>query len=151
MMNLVLQKPLADARLEEIAMQIFCFRFPQKVYTDPLFKLDVRECRSIALDVRNKFREEQSWSVPTGSGCSDQWRQAYVATEMAKVLAELAARVPFLSLSPADRSWLRAQTEQLVEDAVRRFQPPADNGSKYLPQNEPEYDLEGRTEAEVEG
>src|SRR5688572_6921949 len=153
--NLVLQKPLADPRLEEIAMQIFAFRYPHKVYTDPLFKLDVRECRSIALDVRNKYRDEQSWSIPSGQGVSEEWRQAYVASEMAKVLAELGARMPFLSLSHADRAWLRAQTEQIVEDAVVRFRPPLDNGSHYQPELEPEYeyesrDFDGRTESEKE-
>jgi len=92
--------------------------------------------------------DQMPWSVPCGQGIDDAWRQAYVASKFADVLTDLTCPgTPFSKLDVKDRAWLRGQTEQLVEDAVARFQShPGDPG--YRPQDEPEYDFEGRTEDE---
>ena len=90
------------------------------------------------------------WTIPSGPGVDDRWRQSYVASKVADVLTELTCPgVPFRNLDVNDRAWLRGQTESLVEDTVARFgEVPGD--PEYLPQNEPEYDFEGRTESERE-
>lgn len=142
--------PLQDPRLEDIAFDIFCFRFPQAEYASNLRQAERSECRRIALNLatRLRFSAEPSWSIPSGHGIDERWRQAFVATNIAKVLAELDAGVPFTSLDVSDRTWLREQAEQLVEDSGTRFRGPVDKGENYLPELEPEHDFEGRTEQE---
>lgn len=144
--------PLQDPRLEEIALDIFSYRFPQAEYASNLRQGERSECRRIALKLatRLRFSSEPSWSIPSGQGIDERWRKAFVATNIAKVLAELDAGVPFTSLDVSDRTWLREQAEQLVEDSGTRFRGPVDTGEKYQPENEPERDLDGRTETEVE-
>lgn len=90
-----------------------------------------------------------AWMIPQGPGISDVWRQSFVATKFAEVLAALTCPgVPFLTLDVKDRTWLRQQTDQLVEDAVVRFEAvPGD--PEYRPEQEPEYDFDGRTENEA--
>lgn len=92
--------------------------------------------------------DSHTWMIPQGQGISDVWRQSFVATKFAEVLSTLTCGVPFVSLDVKDRTWLRQQTDQLVEDAVVRFEAvPGD--PEYRPEQEPEYDFEGRTEGEA--
>ena len=51
----------------------------------------------------------------------DRWRQAFVERRVADVLAQLCADQRFTALDAADRAWLRDQVDQLVADAMERF------------------------------
>lgn len=95
-----------------------------------------------------KVAPDVPWSIPAAQGIDQTWRQAFVATKFAEVLTALVCpAVPFLNLDVDDRTWLRGQTEQLVEDTVARFEShPGD--PEYQPQDEPEYDFDGRSEDE---
>lgn len=132
--------PLADQRLEQIAFDIFRFRFPEQVYYDDIFHAERAECRHIAQLMARRLGtpQEHSWSIPSGQGIDERWQRAYVVGQIGNVLSELAACVPFKSLDTDDRTWVREQVEQLVEDAMERFTtPPGD--MEYTPQEEPEY------------
>jgi hypothetical protein len=66
----------------------------------------------------------------------EQSRQA--AFWIAETLANLSCGIPFQQLEASDRVWLQQQTDQLIEDALKRFTShPGD--PEYQPQEEPEY------------
>jgi len=90
-----------------------------------------------------------AWSVPSGQGINDEWRNAFAATKFAEVLADLAVPgLPLREFDPKDRAWMREQAETLVDDTVARFTShPGD--VEYQPQEEPEYDFDGLTADEA--
>lgn len=79
------------------------------------------------------------WIVPDVSPeVDDRWRQAFVASRVADVLAQLCTDRRITALDVAERAWLRGQVEQLVEDALAMFTtvppPPLVPGSSVMAQ-----------------
>lgn len=145
-----------DDVVTRVSRAIFDYCWPQSCWTDPLFAREREDCRLLAVQFRQMFLAGVQtepvflWSIPSGQGIDERWRQAFVAGKFAEVLAELSAGVPLKSLDATDRAWVREQADITVEAAVDRFtQPVKDDGSNYQPQDEPEYDFDGRTESEV--
>lgn len=144
-----------EDEITRVARCMFDWKFPRTDWDNPLY----REYRDDAMLMAAQFRaifvstlQAQPvtlWSIPDEQGVDARWRQAFVATRMAGVLAELAAGVQMEKLDASDRGWLKGQAESLVEDAVVYFETPIGD-SQYRPQDEPEYDFEGRTEEEAQ-
>lgn len=62
------------------------------------------------------------WIVPGLSPeVDDRYRQAFVESRIADVLAQLCTDRRIMALDVAERAWLRGQVEQLVEDALAMF------------------------------
>lgn len=62
------------------------------------------------------------WIVPPVSIEIDpRWREAFVASRIADVLAQLAADQRLYGLDRADRAWLHGKAEQLVIEALDYF------------------------------
>lgn len=86
--------------------------------------------------------ESHTWMIPSGQGISEQWRQSYVATKFCEVLTALTCPgTEFKQLDVKDRTWLHQQTDQLVEDAIERFDThPGD--PEYKPEEEADYEVQ---------
>ena len=66
----------------------------------------------------------RDWDLPRlndAAGIDDRWLQSFVALRFADVLAQIAVGDRLHHLSPEDRSWFKAQCENLVTDAVNRY------------------------------
>ena len=131
--------PLADPRLEQIAYDIFSFKYPIREYDSNFRQGERTECRQIALKMAMtlKYGHQQAnagWAIPSGQGIDERWREEFVKSNMGNALSALAASVPFTSLDVEDRTWIREQCESLVDEAVARFAGPIDTGSQYLPE-----------------
>lgn len=134
--------PLPRLELEQAACDLFAESHPRGLWSAPEMQDECDRARRSVLRISRGLAA--SWSIPSGQGINESWRQAFAATQIANVLAELAAGVPFTSLDVADRAWVRGQSEQLVSDAVDRFcSHPGD--PEYRPEQEPEYDAEVRS------
>lgn len=141
--------------ITRVARAIFAWRYPQAGWDENLFSGEREDCLLLAAQFREIFLRPIQimpvvlWSIPSATGIDERWRQAFVKGKIAEVLAELVAGVPIEKLDAEDRAWVKAQAEQLVDDAVERFDSPVkDNGSQYQPQDEPEHDS---IEIEVHG
>lgn len=93
----------------------------------------------------------REWELPKegeATGIDGRWRASFLSLRIADLLAQLYTDQRLRALCAQDRAWLKGQCEQLVEDAGTHFDShPGD--WQYQPQDEPEYDFDGRTEAEV--
>ena len=66
----------------------------------------------------------RDWELPRRSlttGIDDRWLQAFVALRFADLLAQVAIGDRLHQLPPEDRAWCKAQCENLVADAVSRY------------------------------
>ena len=104
-------------------------------------------------DVLDAIRDEElnaalrDWELPQlneAAGIDARWLQALVCVRFADLLAQLTTGQRLKALSVEDRAWLRGQVEQLVEDAVQRFEVPAGD-AEYRQEDEPEYARESVT------
>lgn len=133
-----------------VARCIFSWRYPRAAWDDPLFKGEREDLLLMVVQFREiilrgvQIQPVYLWSIPSGDGIDQRWRQHHVTTKIAEVLSELAAGVPIASLDATDRAWVKGQSEAFVEEVVDRFNSPVkDDGSNYQPQDEPEYHSEG--------
>lgn len=55
--------PLPVAELEHIAFLLFGFRYPQRLFDDPLFSAERDDARRLALQLRVKFRQMDRWTL----------------------------------------------------------------------------------------
>lgn len=136
-----------DDKVLSAAQAIFSWRFPRATWSDPLFSGYRDDCLLLVVQFKEMFLRGMQiqpvylWSIPSGDGIDQRWRQHFVAGKIAEALSELAAGVPIASLDADDRAWVKGQAEQLVEDAVARFDGPVkDDGSNYQPHQEREKD-----------
>ena len=54
------------------------------------------------------------WNLPAGHGLDEQWRDAYISTQLADVLSRRHYGLPFLALDVAQRNVIRTACEDFV-------------------------------------
>lgn len=67
----------------------------------------------------------RDWELPRQSdatGIDERWVSSFLALRFADLLAQHVTGERLKRLSPASRAWLKGQCEQLVEDALVKFQ-----------------------------
>lgn len=66
----------------------------------------------------------RDWELPRlndAAGIDDRWLQSFVALRFADVLAQIALGDRLHQLPADDRAWFKAQCENLVTDAINRY------------------------------
>ena len=64
------------------------------------------------------------WELPRvnpSAGIDPRWLQAFLAIRIADLLAQIALGDRLHQLPPEDRAWLKAAGENVVQDAVTRY------------------------------
>ena len=124
---------LPDPTLEDVARELFTWRYPQSTITDPLFEGDLDDARRLVLKLRlmGSMVSARStpadgippdWRVPANDDIREaRWLDAWFALQLANVTALHLYGKPLSALKPLLRADIRSFADSYTEDAATRY------------------------------